>query len=132
MNNHINRLAQKLLAFGFAASKIVKKVKKIKQNDSIIHNFLKRALSACSVCAERLAKKLPLNNKFIKVVKDFDPCALATKFTATLNVLKKLARLTSVMSSGEKEKHQEEIGQVIVYFKLLSTEHPSMQMVVFL
>ena len=93
---------------------------------------MKRALSACSVYAERLAKKLPLNNKFIKVVKDFDPCVLATKSTATLNVSKKLARLTSVISSGEKEKYQEETGQVIVYFKLLSTEHPSMQMVVFL
>ena len=43
-SNHL----QKLLVVGTGASKIIKKVKK--QNDSIINEFLKKALLAYSVC----------------------------------------------------------------------------------
>ena len=56
-----NHLPQKFLNVGICLSKIIEKAKK--QNDSIIHEFLKKALLAYSVCAKYLAGKLPLNNK---------------------------------------------------------------------
>ena len=118
-----NHLPQKFLNVGICLSKIIKKAKK--QNDSIIHEFLKKALLAYSVCAKYLAGKLPLNNKkqFLKILTVLDPCLLTTKSTSTLNALENLPTLTSVISNDEEEKYQQETRQIIVDFELSSTDN---------
>ena len=51
-----------------------------------------------------------------------DPCVLTTKFTSTFNALENLPTLTSVISSDEEEKYQQETHQIIVDFELPSTD----------
>ena len=116
-----NHLPQKLLVVGIGASKIIKKAKK--RNDSIILEFLKKALLVYSVCAKYLASKLPLNYKFFKTVTVLDPCVFTTKSTSTLNALENLPTLTSIISSDEEEKYQQETHQIIVDFELPSTDY---------
>ena len=116
-SNHL----QKLLVVGTGASKIIKKVKK--QNDSIINEFLKKALLAYSVCVKYLASKLPLNNKFLKMVTMLDLCVLTAKSSSTLSTLENLPTLTSVISSDEEEKYQQETRQTIVDLELPSTDN---------
>ena len=116
-----NHLPQKLLDVGICLSKIIKKAKK--RNDSIINEFLKKALLAYSVCAKYLAGKLSLSNKCLKIVTVLDPCVLTTKSTSTLNALENLPTLTSVISSDEEEKYQQETRQIIVDFELSSTDN---------
>ena len=114
-----NYLPQKLLIVGIGASKIIKKAKN--QNDNIINEFLKKVLLAFFVCAKYLASKLPLKNKFLKTVFVLDLCVLTTKSTSALNALENLPTLTSVISSDEEEKYQQETRQIIVDFELPST-----------
>ena len=52
-----------------------------------------------------------------------DPCALTTKSTSALNVLENLPMLMSVMSSDKEEKYQQEARQILVDFKLPSTDN---------
>ena len=52
-----------------------------------------------------------------------DPCLLTTKSTSTLNALENLPTLTSVISSDEEEKYQQETRQIIVDFELSSTDN---------
>ena len=52
-----------------------------------------------------------------------DPCVFTTKSTSTLNASENLPMLTSVISSDKEEKYQQETLQIIVDFKLLSTDN---------
>ena len=52
-----------------------------------------------------------------------DPCILTTKSTSTLNALENLPTFTSVISSDEEEKYQQETRQIIVDFELPSTNY---------
>ena len=83
---------------------------------------MKKAVLAYSVCAKYLASKLPLN-KFLKTVAVLDPCVLTTKSASTLNALENLPTFTSIISSDEEEKYQQETRQIIVDFELPSTDN---------
>ena len=52
-----------------------------------------------------------------------DPCVLTIKSTSILNALENLSMLSSVISSDEEEKYQQETCQVIVDFELPSTDN---------
>ena len=52
-----------------------------------------------------------------------DLCVLTTKSSSTLSTLENLPTLTSVISSDEEEKYQQETRQIIVDLELPSTDN---------